>query len=152
MPFFQFPSVLQQTIWGTISGNIRLQTDLIDMVKNLSLSELAFVVDFSKYGEISANEYFFPNKIILLDGQKAEIVGYEVGLSDGVAVVNVQKNSVSVAQLSLIQASTDYFSTSLSEPIELAQNDILSLSITQSENAQNFLFRLIIRVAKKNES
>lgn len=152
MPFFQFPSVLQQTIWGTISGNIRLQTDLIDMVKNLSLSELAFVVDFSKYGEILANEYFFPNKIILLDGQKAEIIGYEVGLSDGVAVVNVQKNSVSVAQLSLIQASTDYFSTSLSEPIELAQNDILSLSITQSENAKNLLFRLIIRVVKNNES
>jgi len=152
MPFFQFPSVSQQTMWGTIAGNILLQSDLIDMVQNSSLSELVLVVDFSKYGEISAGEYFFPHQIYLPNGQKAELIGYEVALQAGLATVTVYQNSDEIGQLSSIEANTEYLSTSLAAPIELVQRDILSLSVTQSENAQNLLFRLIIRVVRGNEN
>ncbi len=110
------------------------------------------VVDFSKYGEISAGEYFFPHQIYLPNGQRAELIGYEVALSAGFATVTVYQNSVPVGQLSSIEANTEYLSASLAAPTELAQNDILSLSVTQSENAQNLLFRLIIRVVRGNEN
>ncbi len=152
MPYFQFPSVSQQTMWGTIAGNILLQSDLIDMLQNSLLSELVLLVDFSKYGEISAGEYFFPHRIYLPNRQKSELIGYEVALSAGLATVTVYKNSLPFGQLSLIEANTEYNSVSLATPIELAQSDILSISVTQSENAQNLLLRLIIRVVKGNEN
>lgn len=152
MPYIFFPSVSQQTIWGTIAGNIHLQSDLLDLVRNLSLSGVILTFDFSKYGEISAGEYFFPHKIYLRNGQKAEIIAYEVGLSVGTAVVSISRNGSLIEQLVAIQANSSFASISLPEPIELAQNDKLSVSISQPENAQNLLFRLIIQVGKKDEN
>ncbi len=151
MPFYYFPAIMQQTMWGTIGGNIRLQSDLVEMVHHLLLSEFVLVVDFSKYGEISAGEYFFPHRIFFANGQKAEIVSYESGLLVGNAVLLVKQNGNTVQQLSAIEANSNIMAVNLDESIELTQKDILSVFVTQSENARNLLFRLIIRVSKSDE-
>lgn len=152
MPYYYFPAINHLISWGTITGNLLNQSDLINYMKNNYISEFYSFMDFSKYEEIQANEFIFPQIIFLNEGISCSIVGYTCQTTVGTVNLNLRKNREPIGQLSSIIANTELKVIMLEEPIALNNLDIIFLEINSSEEARNLLFRLIIKFEKNDEN
>lgn len=152
MPYFQFPALSQQVLWGTIAGEISLQSDLLQLIRNYTKKELLIKLDFSKYGELSSNSFIFPHILHITNGAKAFIVAYETRLASGSIVCGIKLNENYLQTLSEITVNTNYNYFLLDSPIELVHLDRITCEIVEANAAENLYFKLIIQMRFGDES
>jgi|GEM_PF-2308353 hypothetical protein len=152
MPYYQFPAYSQQVLWGTIAGEISLQSDLLGLIKDFAKREILLKLDFSKYGELSTNTFIFPQIVTIAESANARIIAFEAFTGNGNLLCGIKLNGNFIQSLSEIPIDTNYRYVSLEKPIELRQLDRLACEIIEANNAANFYFQLIIKLEYSDES
>lgn len=148
MPYSFFPNMQQQSFWGAICGDINLQTDLIDKIQEISSEVDDCIIqslDMSKYGLIYSSEYLFPKIIKLCDSRKAYLVGIACSTSTGSLRLSAKLNGTAISEISSIFVRNEPYALTLTEPIELRNNDVLTSETASAENASDLHLCFYVR-------